>query len=114
MSNIQIYNFGSKCIIQDGSLGFFLIKVWLFRSVQQQKNKAGLQPVSRPVEQVHYFGGWVEGAKSLWCQGLAGKQKWRCQMLNSGHKSLQNLTDGQTDKICFLGENSPGSLMAVF
>ena len=30
-------------------------------------NKTGLQPVSRPVEQVHYFGGWVECAKSLWC-----------------------------------------------
>ena len=25
-------------------------------------NKTGLQPVSRPVELVHYFGGWVEGA----------------------------------------------------
>ena len=24
-------------------------------------NKTGLQPVSRPVELVHYFGGWVEG-----------------------------------------------------
>ena len=50
-------------------------------------NKTGLQPVSRPVELVHYFGGWVEGpskktdrtdggwahstlgAKYLWCQG---------------------------------------------
>ena len=32
-------------------------------------NKTGLQPVSRPVEQVHYFGGWVNGSKSLWYQG---------------------------------------------
>ena len=32
------------------------------------RNKTGLQPVSRPVEQVHYYGGWVEGAKSLWCR----------------------------------------------
>ena len=24
-------------------------------------NKTGLQPVLRPVEQVYYFGGWVEG-----------------------------------------------------
>ena len=24
-------------------------------------NKTGLQPVSRPVECVHYFGGWIEG-----------------------------------------------------
>ena len=28
-------------------------------------NKTDLQPISRPEEQVHYFGGWVEGAKSL-------------------------------------------------
>ena len=28
-------------------------------------NKTGLQSVSRRVEQVHYFGGWVEGGKSL-------------------------------------------------
>ena len=27
-----------------------------------EHNKTGLQPVSRPVELVHYFGGWVEGA----------------------------------------------------
>ena len=31
----------------------------------QSLNKTGLQPVSRTCEQVHYFGGWVEGAKSL-------------------------------------------------
>ena len=35
------------------------------RFVFKFKNKTGLQPVSRPVEQVYYFGGWVEGAKSL-------------------------------------------------
>ena len=29
------------------------------------------------MEQVHYFGGWVEGAKSPWCQGFAGKQTYR-------------------------------------
>ena len=33
-------------------------------------NKTGLQPLSRPVEQVHYFGGWVEGAKSLCAKTL--------------------------------------------
>ena len=27
----------------------------------QKENKTGLQPVSRPVELVYYFGGWVEG-----------------------------------------------------
>ena len=31
--------------------------VLLFKSL----NKTGLQPVSRPVELVYYFGGWVEG-----------------------------------------------------
>ena len=25
-------------------------------------NKTGLQPVSRPMEMVHYFGGWIEVA----------------------------------------------------
>ena len=25
------------------------------------ENKTGLQPASRPVERVHYFGEWVEG-----------------------------------------------------
>ena len=29
-------------------------------------NKTGLRPVSRPVEQVQYFRGWVQGAKSHW------------------------------------------------
>ena len=33
-------------------------------------NKTGLQPVSRPVELVHYFGGWLEGAKSLCAKTL--------------------------------------------
>ena len=37
----------------------------------------GLQPGLRPVEQVHYFEGWVEGAKSLWCQGFAERQPYR-------------------------------------
>ena len=32
-------------------------------------NKTGLQPVSRPVDLVHYFGGWVEG---LWFITLDG------------------------------------------
>ena len=44
---------------------------------KNKTNKTGLQPVSRPVEQVHYFGGWVEGAKSLWCQGFADRQPYR-------------------------------------
>ena len=29
------------------------------------------------MEQVHYFGGWVQGAKSPWCQGFAGLQTYR-------------------------------------
>ena len=28
-------------------------------------NKTGLQLVSRPMEKVHYFGGWVEGDSIL-------------------------------------------------
>ena len=28
-------------------------------------NKTGLQPVSRPVEQVNFLGGWSGGSKSL-------------------------------------------------
>ena len=28
---------------------------------EPSSNKTGLQPVSRPVKLVHYFGGWVEG-----------------------------------------------------
>ena len=34
-------------------------------------NKTGLQPVSRPVERVHYLGGWSRGSKSLWSQSSA-------------------------------------------
>ena len=40
-------------------------------------NKTGLQPVPRPVQQVHYFEGWVEGAKPHWCQGFADRQTHR-------------------------------------
>ena len=29
------------------------------------------------MEQVNFFGGWVEGAKSLWCQGFADRQPYR-------------------------------------
>ena len=31
------------------------------------ENQTGLQPVSRPVEQAHYFEGWVKGCKSPFC-----------------------------------------------
>ena len=43
-----------KCFVFEGSNlhSFFLLDVF---------NKTGLQPVSRHVELVHYFGGWVEG-----------------------------------------------------
>ena len=40
-------------------------------------NKTGLQPVSRLVEQVHYFGGLVESATSLCCKGFAERQPYR-------------------------------------
>ena len=45
--------------------------------MKAMNNKTGLQPVSRPVERVHYFGGWVEGEKFLWCQGFADRQPYR-------------------------------------
>ena len=57
-------------------------------------NKTGLQPVSRSVEWVHYFGGWVEGANLFVPRPC--RQTRRCQMHNNGHKSLQNPTDKQT------------------
>ena len=34
-------------------------------------NKTGLESISVLVKRVHYFGGWVQGAKYLWCQGFA-------------------------------------------
>ena len=46
---------------------------------QSYSNKTGLQPVSRPVELVHYFGGWVEGPRKQtdrtdggWVQSIFG------------------------------------------
>ena len=36
-----------------------LLPIYFFS--EKRDNKTGLQPVSRPVELVHYFGGWVEG-----------------------------------------------------
>ena len=49
----------------------------IFYKRQMLYNKKGLQYVSRPVEQVHHFGGQVQGAKSLWCQGFADRQTYR-------------------------------------
>ena len=34
------------------------------KSPEMSLNKTSLQPVLRPVEQVRFFGGWVEGAKT--------------------------------------------------
>ena len=31
------------------------------KPVKRNNNKTSLQPVSRPVELVHYFGEWIEG-----------------------------------------------------
>ena len=42
-----------------------------------KKNKTDLQPIPRPVEQAHYFEGWLEDAKSLWCQGFVDRQNYR-------------------------------------
>ena len=62
------------------------------------KNKTGLQPVSRPVELFHFFGGWVEHAKTLWCQGFADRQPYR---IGGGSRSIK-----LTGKFngCFLGK----------
>ena len=41
------------------------------------------------MEHVHYFEGWVEGAKSLWCQGFAYRQPHRTggrRRQTSGHR----------------------------
>ena len=38
---------------------------FMFNPIHYQQNKTGLQPVSRPVELVHYFGGWVEGPSKV-------------------------------------------------
>ena len=62
-----------------------------------------MQPVSKQVEQVHYFGGWVEGAKSLWCQGFADRQPYRTgggfRCIKVGTKVCKTQqTDTQTDE----------------
>ena len=49
----------SQAISGSGQLG--LLSLTLIKLT----NKTGLQSVSRRVEQVHYFGGWVEGGKYL-------------------------------------------------
>ena len=43
----------------------------------QRYNKTGLQPDSRPAEQVYYFGGWLVGAKTVWCQGFVDRLPYR-------------------------------------
>ena len=78
------------------------ISVW-YDHFLSLRNKTGLQTVSRPVEQVHYFGGWVEGAKSLWCQGFADRQPYRtgggsrCMKVGTKVCKIQQ-TDIQTDR----------------
>ena len=60
-----------------GWIGGLEAKKWHknFKTCVPQVKKTGLQPVSRPVERVHYFGRWAELAKSLWCQGFADRLK---------------------------------------
>ena len=45
------------------------------------------QPVSRLVEQVHYFGGWVEGAKSLCAKTMQADRSGggRCSVFKHIH-----------------------------
>ena len=65
-----------------GWVGLLCQAVPVALTVKMQPNtfhkKTGLQPVSNPVEQVHYFGEWVENAKSLWCSNFVNRQTHRC------------------------------------
>ena len=54
-------------------------------------NKTGVQPVPRPAKQVHYFGGWVQGAKSLWYQGFADRPMYWSGNMHSGNMYLKNM-----------------------
>ena len=40
------------------------------------KTRQGYSLWNTPVEQGHYFGGWVDGAKSLWCPDFADRQTY--------------------------------------
>ena len=73
----------------------FALVIWLHCRLQ---NKTGLQPVSRPGELVHYFGGWVEGAS---------KQTNRT---NGGW--VKSTFGAKAEQISVLGENTPGSFWA--
>ena len=49
-------------------------KFGLKRRTLRIQNKTGLQPGQRPVDQVHYFGGWVAGGESLCWPDFADRQ----------------------------------------
>ena len=57
-------------------------KIYIYSRFVGQKNKTGLQPVSRPVELVQYTEGWGVGVKSTLfkvfsCQDFADGQIYR-------------------------------------
>ena len=49
-----------------------------------RKKQDKFHPVSRPVEQIYYFGGWGEVVKSICCQGFAYKQTDRTDRTGVG------------------------------
>ena len=53
-------------------------------------NKTDLQPVSRPLEQVHYFRGVWVGSNSLWCLSFAERQTNRQIDRNGGTSGTVN------------------------
>ena len=76
--NLKLYLAGTKVKTQDkvetleNPQGYSYITFYHMchtTGTHDKNNKTGLQPVSRPVELVHYFGGWVEG---LWFITLEG------------------------------------------
>ena len=78
-------------------------------------NKTGLRPVSRPVEQVQYFRGWVQGAKSHWYWGFADGQTYgtgnRARCMKVGTKvSKTQQTDRQIDE----KRNRTGSTLCLW
>ena len=48
------------------------------------------------MQQVHYFGGWVDGAKSLWCPDFADRQTYKKERKNL--KSFEKVLVGKKIK----------------
>ena len=66
-------------------------------------NKTGLQPVLRPVELVHYFGGWVKGPSKQtdrtdggWVQSTFGAKAEQIKLVVLHAAKHLNLSKGYT------------------